>query len=113
MSKWVRAFYFPNCTTKFLGRHVIWTGGKGDYLNMISVAGFRIILVIVIVNKVYEKGAKGVKFYLLIRFLDIFGRISRLASFLFGRFLYDFAFGMRSPCRFVWSFPFLEGAIGL
>ena len=28
---------------------------KGDYLDVVSTAGFRIILGIVIVNKVYEK----------------------------------------------------------
>ena len=80
---------------------------------MISAAGFRIILVIVIVNKVYEKGAKGDKFYLLIRFLDIFGQVSTLAGFLFGRFLYDFAFCTRGPCRFILSFPLLESIFGL
>ena len=68
---------------------------------MISAVGFRIILVIVIVNKVYEKGAKGVKFYLLIRIFNIFGRISSFAGLLLGCSLYNFALGTRSPCRFI------------
>ena len=51
---------------------------------MVRTADLRIILMIVIVNKVYEKGAKGVKFYLLIRIFSIFGRISSFTGLLLG-----------------------------
>ena len=64
MSKGVRLFYFPDCSANSLNRYKIWIGRKKDYLNMFRTAGLRIILGIVIVNKVYEKGTKRVKFYL-------------------------------------------------
>ena len=35
--------------------HNIGIGGKGDYLYVVSTAVFRIILVMVVVNKMYEK----------------------------------------------------------
>ena len=47
--------HFPDCTTDFSYWHKIGIGGKGDYLYMVSTASFRIILVMVIVNKLYEK----------------------------------------------------------
>ena len=68
---------------------------------MVRTADLRIILIIVIVNKMYEKGAKGVKFYLLIRIFNIFGWISSFAGLLLGCSLYNFALGTRSPCRFI------------
>ena len=77
---------------------------------MVRTAGLRIILGIVIVNKVYEKGTKRVKFYLWIRFVNIFWRIRRLGGFLLGSFLGDLALCTRSPSRFS---PLPEGAIGL
>ena len=43
---------------------MIRTGGKNNYLYIISMAGFGVILIIVIVNEVYEKRAKKIKFYL-------------------------------------------------
>ena len=75
--------------------------GNRDYLNMVRTADLHIILMIVIVNKMYEKGAKGVKFDLLIRFFSIFGRISSFAGFLLGCFLGSFALGTRSSVRFI------------
>ena len=68
---------------------------------MVCTADLRIILIIVIVNKMYEKGAKGVKFYLLIRIFNIFGRISSFAGLLLGCFLDSFALGTRNSGRFI------------
>ena len=58
MSKGVRLFYFPDCTANSLTRYRIWVGRKKNYLNMICMAGLSVILKMVIVNKIYEKGAK-------------------------------------------------------
>ena len=58
MSKGLRLFYFPDCTANSLNRYKIWIGRKNDYLNMVCVAGLSIILGIVIVNKMNEKGTK-------------------------------------------------------
>ena len=58
MSKGVRLFYFPNCTASPLNRHRVRVRRKKNYLNMICMAGLSIILKMVIVNKIYEKGAK-------------------------------------------------------
>ena len=55
MSKRVRVFYSLNGTAKSLNRHDVRIGGKRDYLYKVRTAGLRIILGIVIVNKVYEK----------------------------------------------------------
>ena len=77
---------------------------------MVRTAGLRIILGIVIVNKVYEKGTKRVKFYLWIRFVNIFWWIRRLIGFLIGSFLGDLALCTRSPSRFI---PLPEGTIVL
>ena len=68
---------------------------------MVRTADLRIILMIVIVNKMYEKGAKGVKFYLVFRFNGILRRIRGLGSFLLACPLYDFAFRALSSHRFV------------
>ena len=40
---------------EFFYWHMIWKGRKGNYLYMISAVGFRIILIMIIVNKVHEK----------------------------------------------------------
>ena len=77
---------------------------------MVRTADLCIILIIVIVNNMYEKGAKGVKFYLLIRFVNVFWRIRRLGGFLLGSFLGNLALCTRSPSRFT---PLPEGTIGL
>ena len=61
MSKGVRLFYFPDCTPNSLNQYKIWIGRKTDYLNMACVAGLNIILAIIIINKMYEKGTKWVK----------------------------------------------------
>ena len=58
MSKGVRLFYFPDCTASSLNRHRVRVGRKKNYLNMICMAGFSIILKMIIVNKMYKKGAK-------------------------------------------------------
>ena len=63
---------------------------------MVHTADLRIILIKVIVNKMYEKGAKGVKFYLLIRIFNIFGRIRSFAGLLLGCSLDNLALGTRS-----------------
>ena len=68
---------------------------------MVRMAGLRIILGKVIVNKMYEKGTKRVKFYLLIRIFNIFGRISSFAGLLLGCFLDSFALGTRNSGRFI------------
>mgnify|MGYP005838118477 CR=1 FL=1 len=47
--------HFPDCTTDFSYWHKIGIGGKGDYLYIVSMARFRIILVMVVVKKMYEK----------------------------------------------------------
>ena len=113
ISKGMWTFYFPDCAAKFLYRHMIWIGGKGDYLYMVSTAGFSIILIIVIVHKVYEKWTKGVKFYLLFRFMDMFGRIRLLGGSLLGWPLCILALGTKSPCRLVLSFRRLWVFAGL
>ena len=51
-------FYFPDCTANSLNRHRILVGSKKNYLNMLCMAGFSVVLKRVIVNKIYEKGAK-------------------------------------------------------
>ena len=58
MSNRVRAFHFSNCTAKSLNRHKFRVRRKTNYLNMICMAGLSVILKMVIVNKIYEKGAK-------------------------------------------------------
>ena len=58
MSKGVRLFYFPDCTASSLNLHKVRVGRKKNYLNMICMAGLSVILKMVIVNKIYEKGAK-------------------------------------------------------
>ena len=58
MSKGVRVFYFPNCMANSLNRHKIRIGRKSDYLNVVCTAGLSVILGIIIVNKMYEKGTK-------------------------------------------------------
>ena len=80
---------------------------------MICAAGFRIILGVIIINKVYEIEAKGVKFYLFGRFADIFWRVGSFGSFLLESSLNDFALDTGSLSRFVLRFLFPEGAVGL
>ena len=109
MSKGVRLFYFLDCAANSLNRYKIWTGRKKDYLNMFYMAGLRIILGIVIVKKMNEKGTKWVKFYLNVWFF-IFWRIRRLGGFLLASFLGGFGLYTKSPGRFS---PFPKGAVGL
>ena len=109
MSKGVRLFYFPDYTANSLNRYKIWIGRKKDYLNMFCMAGLRIILGIVIVNKMNEKGTKWVKFYLSVWFF-IFWRIRRLGGFLLASFLGGLGLCTRSPGRFS---PFPKGAVSL
>ena len=47
--------HFPNNATVFSYWHKIESGRKGDYLYIVIPARFRIILVMVVVNKMYEK----------------------------------------------------------
>ena len=48
-------FHFLDCAIEFSYWHKIGIGGKGDYLYVVSTAGFRVILIMVVVNKMYEK----------------------------------------------------------
>ena len=109
MSKGVRLFYFPDCTVNSLNRYRIWVGRKKNYLNMICMAGLSVILKIVIVNNMYEKGTKWVKFYLSIWFL-LLRQVRRLGGFLLSRLLGGLGFYTRSTGRFS---PFPERVVGL
>ena len=55
VSEGVRKSYFPDCLTDFLCWQRVWTRGKDNYLYVISLAAFSIILIIIIVNEVYAK----------------------------------------------------------
>ena len=80
---------------------------------MICTAGLRIILGVIIINKVYKIEDKGIKLYLFSRVTDIFWRFRRLSSFLLGSSLGDLALDTRSLGRFFLRFPFPEGVVGL
>ena len=54
MSERMWTFHFPDCTTDFSYWHTIGIGGKGGYLYMVSTTSFRIVLVMVVVNKMYK-----------------------------------------------------------
>ena len=82
---------------------MIQTRGKNNYLYIISMAGFGVILIIVIVNEVYEKRTKGVKFYLSVRIIQISVSIwfRRLSGPLLGRFFDNLCLGARCLGRFI------------
>ena len=111
----MRKAYFPDCLTGFLCWHRVWTGGKGNYLYIISLAAFYVLLIKIIVNEVHEKGSKWVKFYLNFWIIGIFIKfhVDPVSRFPLWGTLDGFGFGTGWLCRFICGFPLLEGIITL
>ena len=82
---------------------------------MVSLAAFSVILIIIIVNEVYEKRTKRVKFYLSVRIIDVFAEVQPggFNRLLLGRPLDRLRLKPRCFRRFVFRLLFPKWIIAL